>query len=629
MMRRPIEFGLPEQQILSRYLERSEQLLAELHDAIFEPAMVTLRNPGNAMGGAKPFSSGQMLREAIFYGAESAYPFQFCDLAAFKYEHDAPWLLTNKGLDLRVGQQLCRDIGELLSDRLTAEAMDLRNQPPADLTVLPGFTFSCGELAERTGLPANVVRAFVDAFALPSTERNDSFTSVGDFNAAYTYPLIRKGADEYILLQYFGLAEALYDVPFYWMNEDAEYIATASVHRGNFVETFVADRLARVFGAHRVHRNVEIKQSKKRTLAEIDVLVVFGNRAIVVQAKSKRLTLLARKGNDRALQEDFKSAVQDAVDQCTKCAKLLNNPSVELESRTSGKIAMSEGPRTVFPITVVADHYPALAVQARQFLRVDTTEGIVAPLVTDVFALDTITEMLESPLRCLSYIGCRARYGDKLAASHENILLSYHLTKNLWLDPNTDMLWVQDDVSGPLDAAMYVRREGFPGADTPDGILTRFRGTFFEKIIQEIENVPEGPAMDLGLMLLELSEEAVGDVARSMKEIIARTANDGKLHDTSIYVSTASTGLTVHSRTEWTNEGVRRLAGHSSVKKYMQTARRWFGVALRQDGALAFVMELEGEWERNPEMDRLIKKMPLLPVEVIGSESKRRGGEGQ
>ena len=179
MMRAPIDFALPEQHILSRYVERSEQLLAELHEAMLRPAVGVLRTQSNATAGTNPFSSGQILREAIFYGAESAYPFQYCDLAPRKYQADAQWLLTNKGLDLEVGRQVCRGIGEILSRRLDATTDSLKDRPPRERTVLPGFVFSCEELAVHTGLSPSSVRAFVNAFTLQPTARNETFTSIG------------------------------------------------------------------------------------------------------------------------------------------------------------------------------------------------------------------------------------------------------------------------------------------------------------------------------------------------------------------------------------------------------------------------------------------------------------------
>ena len=103
-------------------------------------------------------------------------------------------------------------------------------------------------------------------------------------------------------------------------------------------------------------------------------------------------------------------AVQDAVDQSYLCAELLNDPSVKLSCRDGRSVQLHAPPSTIFPITTVVDHYPALAFQARHFLKVKSTKQIVPPLVADVFTLDTVTEMLTSPLRLLSYLFFRARY---------------------------------------------------------------------------------------------------------------------------------------------------------------------------------------------------------------------------
>ena len=83
-------------------------------------------------------------------------------------------------------------------------------------------------------------------------------------------------------------------------------------HRGEFTENFSAERLKSVFGKDRVFTNIDIVDSKKSKAGEIDVLVVFANRAIILQAKSKKLTIAARKGNVNCLQSDFKKAIQES-----------------------------------------------------------------------------------------------------------------------------------------------------------------------------------------------------------------------------------------------------------------------------------------------------------------------------
>ena len=330
------------------------------------------------------------------------------------------------------------------------------------------------------------------------------------------------------------------------MYTDETYLRDALSHRGSFTESFAAERLSLVFGPERVFQNVKIQKVKGKTLVEIDVLVVFGDRVIVVQAKSKRRTLDARKGNDRVLQKDFKLAVQDAVDQSYLCAELLNDSTVKLRCKDGRPVLLPAYPRTIFPITVVVDHYPALAFQARHFLKVKSTEQIVPPLVTDVFALDAVTEMLASPLRLLSYLSFRARHSDKIMASHEHMILSYHLRQNLWFENGVDLVEIGDEVSLDLDVAMAVRREGIPGSATPDGILTRFEGTRFASIISEIDHKAEPVAINLGFMLLELGEETVQNINEYIEEALKRCAADGGFHNMVIGISGASTGLAVH-----------------------------------------------------------------------------------
>lgn len=173
------------------------------------------------------------------------------------------------------------------------------------------------EIAIRAGFPIAQVHAFLEAFTIKG--ENEQFQSVGDFNSVSAFPIFRIDDETLVLLQTYGIYESLYESPFYWMMADKAYAATAAQHRGTFTESFVARRLARTFGDQRVHKNVLLSQGKGKTTGEIDVLVVFGDRLIIVQAKSKRLTLEARRGNDGQLRKDFAGAIQDSYDQAWSC----------------------------------------------------------------------------------------------------------------------------------------------------------------------------------------------------------------------------------------------------------------------------------------------------------------------
>jgi SEC-C motif-containing protein len=608
MMRAPIDFTLPPQATISEYIEKSDTLLLEIHQAMMADGATALA--GNiATPGFNPFTVASALREAIFYSGESAYTFQYRDFAPAKYAADAKWLEDNRGFNMQPAREVVKAMTDLLNDRLMTALKSLRGTPQDQWTMLPGFTFTASELAAATKLPHELVTKILDAFTAPAGGSNKDFTSLAAFNAAFAFPLIRKGPDECVLFQYYGIAEALYDAPYYWMGADDAYKKKAFEHRGDFTENFSYGRLVAVFGPNRVFKNVEILRGKGKTLGEIDVLVLIGDQAVVVQAKSKKLTLEARNGNDLRLQGDFQAAVQDAVVQAFDYAAFLGDPTVTLKCRDGTVINLPSRPKTIYPVTVVADHYPALAFQARQLVKYTATDQIVAPLVIDVFGLDAITEMLCSPLRLLSYLRLRARFGDVFMMSHEHTLLSYHLKQNLW-QGDFDMMFVGDDISSDLDVAMAARRDDVPGAKTPEGILTAFADTPFSRLVAQIEDQAEPVAIALGFFLLELSGDTVKALNRSVTRVLQLVAKDGGMHDMTIGLGQSSSGLTIHGSNLPLKKAEELLYRHCRLRKYSQKAGEWYGVALRPDGSINLAAVLIGPWKFDPAMESAVAEMP-------------------
>ena len=212
MLREPIDWSIPTPEVVSRYIEQSEALLEELHEALL-PDPNTLLAEASENPAANPFASAAVLREAIFYAGESAYPSQYRDLAPRKYAADSQWLRANKQIDLSIAETVCRSLPDILAERLTSVTRGLEGAPPGRWTLLPAFTFSSAQVVAHTGLTASRVQAFLDAFTLPPNERNAAFASLSSFNAACAYPFIRTRSDEYVLLQYQGLLEAIYESP--------------------------------------------------------------------------------------------------------------------------------------------------------------------------------------------------------------------------------------------------------------------------------------------------------------------------------------------------------------------------------------------------------------------------------
>jgi len=632
MLKRPIDYTLPEPLVLEQYIESTEALLEEMHHAMSASFWKDIDPAKIAEEGFNPFTSGAALREPIFYGGESAYSFQYRDFSPTKYANDDPWLITNKGFSIHDARNVVFAISRLQDEKSISVLRAMHGTPQETWTFLPGNSFSVQEVADYGRLDPAIVDRILSAFAVAPGACNEQFKALHDFNIVNASPLIRMPDGTYLLFHVYSLVEALYEAPFYWMGADKAYVNTAMKNRGVFTEKFAVERLRWVFGAANVHANIDIYESKDTKLAEIDVLVLFGNRALVLQAKSKRLTLEARRGNDLQIKDDFKKSIQDSSDQAYRCAKLIEEGKCSFKDAAGNAVTLPASLKRIYVICLISDHYPALSFQAAQFLKFVATDTISPPFVMDVFALDAMTEMLSSPLHFMSYVDRRTGYIDKLMSSHELTILSYHLKKNLWLDGENSMVMLEDDISADLDLAMLVRREGIPGNATPEGILTRFSATALGRMVNAIEARPDPATIDLGFTLLTLGEDTVIELSACIDLLAKQSIADGKSHDVTVGLGSGGTGLTIHC-----NDNPIEIAGpvlerHCHARKYTEHAQTWFGVCVRpMDQALRFGINLAYPWVQDDTLDALTKNMGKTSklTSLLRASSKARTKVGR
>lgn len=628
MVKSPIDDSMPDMHVMQSYVQNTDRLMLDLHNAMSAASFKIGDWKKAAEERRDPFQDGAAFREPIFYSGDSAYHFQYRDLAAPKYEADNAWLQANKGFDIHVASFVVQAIERLQTRKIPERLNEMRSLPPSEWTFLPAFTFTSTEIAIESQLDEKVVEAVLRAFSITTNERNGSFDTLHAFNIANAFPLIQRDEKTFLLLQAYSLSEALYEAPFYWMMLDKAYRGTATNHRGQFAEEFAERRLAAVFGKENVFANVHVVESKGKELSEIDVLVFFGNRAIIVQAKSKRLTIEARTGNDKVLKDDFKKSVQDSYDQGRLCAVALADLAYKLVDSTGNELTFSRSFKEVYILSVVSDNYPALSFQTRQFLKHRETEIIKPPFVMDVFTLDAIAEMLHSPLRFLSYLNRRTEIDDKVLAAQELTILSYHLKKNLWVDGELTMMTLDESIAADLDIAMAVRREGIPGNATPDGILTAFGGTIWEHLIEDIEAKPDPGMIDLGFFLLALSGDAIKETNHLIEQAAKKARQDGETHDATWLFD--NVGLTVHVTDRALPDAIEALQRHSERRKYAQKAYSWLGVCLSvAETKLRFGLNLNYPWKQSASLDELTKDIPEPTKSTWNalSKSRRRVGD--
>lgn len=616
MLKGPVDYSQPDHETLLRYMQRAEELLEEIHRGMeavtWASAFDPTKGPDDKWGGAA-------MREPVFYCTESAYRCQYEDFSVRKYRADNDWLLKNCGFKIEDVQAVMRAVSEHTERHIPQTYADMEFVEPAKRTILPGFTFSEQDIQAKAGIPLDTVKSVLRAFSVPPAERNVEFRTISDFNVITSTPFLLMPDGRYLAFHPLNHAEALYESPYYWMLKDKPYWPTLSKNRGDFAETLSEELLAKVFGNGRVFRNVKFKKKgTKVDIGEIDVLVLFGDRAIVLQAKTKKMTIAAKKGSDLFIQKDFGESVQDACDQAFSCGSSLLDRDMEFFD-SSGQPLQIPALKLIYPLCIVTDHYPALSFQTRQYMKYQSTNGIAPPFVLDVFALDAMTEMLQTPLRLLSYIDRRAKYIEVVIAHHELTVLSYHLKQNLYFDPKVDSVMLEDDISTDLDIAMAARRDGVPGKKTPTGILTKMLGTRVMHIVEQIESRPDPDTIELGFQLLMLGEDSFGQLGDIIGQLSDAAMADGGHHDCFMSFGKEGMGLTVHVNNDPIDVATERLRRMCTKRKYEREAAGWYGMCIFPAGnRLRFGMVLEYPWVFDAKMHEATKNMPSLGKLPVG-----------
>lgn len=563
---------------ITTYIEETRVILNEIHQSINNNIFKNVfQNKEKIKDERGFFQEPEVWREAIFYGAESAYYFQYKELIYLKFINDNDWFKKNKGFNISEGLAIIETIHNLLDLKRSIGILN----SDKNLRTVENFSFTVDELIKlNSTLDFKIVEGFIQAFLRPKDDANE-ISKIDDFNILTATPIIGLEQEVYFIAHMYSLYESFYESPFYWMNADKKYCSIANKNRGDFTENIAESFLLRVFGRHNVYKNINIYDGKDK-LSEIDVLVVFSNYAIILQAKSKKLTLLSKQGNEISLQKDFKLAIQDSYDQALICSKSITNSNYKLIDASGNEIHINKDIKEIFPVCIVAEHYPSLSIQAHQFIKYEKDENIHEPLITDIFFFDVLTELLNSPLYFLSYLDRRGAYFKKLIVQQELSALGYHLSQNLYVDKEFDLMHIEEDFTHGIDVAMAVRRLGVAGLNTPIGILTKLKGTQIYKIIENILELDNYYAIKLGFYLLKLSEIYVKQIDELIVLNVKNTFNTGQEHDLTFkFDEEAIVGLTIHTNNLAIDEARDKISTHSKLRKYKEKSNLWFGLVIQ------------------------------------------------
>ena len=602
-------------------ISRVDELFAELHAAYMPPPPSHLER---STATAPPkldirertsgrYGMGDFLAESIFYAGSGAYDFQYLELAARRYKTDDPWIVKKCGFDIETACAIVRNLKMHVEAKLQAWKSP-KNFADACDHRLGLFSFHPDEI---TAFSPAVVDAFLGAFSLEPGTVNCDFKIYGDYNAFEARPIIRLDDGRYLLLVHFLLAQSIYESPFYWMNSDLEYRDTAFVNRGNSTAEIAHEMMEKVFGPNRVFRDVRVMRNKRETETDIDILAFVGNKAVVIQAKSKKLTQLARRGLEDRLRADFKAAIQDGYNQALTCRRALLGRKHTFLTREGAKLRFEESLDEVYLVCLTSDNYPGLSIQTTQLL--EKKEDDPAPIAVSLLDLDVLTFYLDDPFDFAHYERQRAAMSDHFIADNEIVLLGQYLSGSLRVNVGYDVSLVDASCSQWIDS-------DFPSArsQTPPGLASvrvrPRRNDKFERLLENLKNSGVPGFADAVFMLLGLSPSSAEELIKLIESTICKTESDGKRHSFSFRLEHESDkGVSFVCMMDAENLA-KDVFAYGILKKYQLRSNQWLslGSMPRSTNLIDVATFSKEPWQPDPKLDALSRK--LNPKQTIRRE---------
>lgn len=598
----------------------ADKLLREFHDRVIADA-ASVSDPTSQKFLEAPNSLGIFAREAIYYGAASFYLHQFAKLARERYREDSIWLLQNAGISIRP----IIDIAQFIVRRITRQMSGIKYlwQEGRELThgdLTDSLLIEKAGLRKRFGGKAD---AFIAKFATKATGANAEFTEPFSVNEVFIAPLIDIGDYLYVPNQY-RLLESVYESPFYWMVRDDAYAGALSKHRGAFLEGTAEHALRKVFGSENVFVNATFPVAQNQIGGEVDVLVCYGEFVIVVQAKSKRITLKARAGDPDALKTDFKGAIQDPYKQALASCDLITAGAKCVDAEGSD-IALPTTPR-VFPLVVLSDAFPAATSLSHRLLH--RPEGSPAPVIWDIGVLDCVARVLPTPIEMLFYLKCRGDVFDTIISDSEFNYLGYHLKLKLALPPEVDFMIIERDFATVVDDFMIAADLDLD-VERPRGILEEIEIPLVSPLLAELKSAPPEIAAVV-LDLYDFSSVALEEVSKNILALRAEVAKRGmKLKAFSILTGSGGFSYVVSPETSPTKQQAAIAIGRKN--KYENRADRWYVIfdSLETDQLVDGLLPLVWPWKENAGEDEAVQragtvfKSIKVPVVIGGGEAEQ------
>lgn len=320
--------------------------------------------------------------------------------------------------------------------------------------------------------------------------------------------------------------------------------------------------------------------------------------------KSKRLTELARLGEEKRLVADFELAVQDAYEQGLLCRKAL----IDRENKlfvNGVELRLSEAIDEAYILCVTLDYYPAITHQVDVYLQ--KAPGDPFPIALSIFDLDVIAFYLRDPFEFMYYLRQRTSLSDYFKADSEMTLLGHHLKQKLFKSQDASFEILDASYGRLIDANFQVMRGSVPRTVAADKLYSKWQNDEFRRLINQAKSSGDPRFADVVFFLYDLAGKGADDLIEILR-VTKRKANaDRKAHDARAIFKETKSGVTVLVEPDSPAQLRKKLLPLARVAKYKSKADVWLalGCVANSENVVDAIAFAKFEWKPDAELEQL------------------------
>ncbi|MBI5060375.1 NERD domain-containing protein [candidate division KSB1 bacterium] len=344
------------------------------------------------------------------------------------------------------------------------------------------------------------------------------------------------------------LSEFVLNAPHYAMIADTKYRAEYDRVRGDWLEAAALKEIERLLPGCTIFAN--LRYGPTNPPFELDGLVIYDNKLVFVEAKSKQLTLRARHGDVEAAKNDLQLSIVAAYKQAKRAIDHVHCHDVAEFRTADGELIEIRKDRFnatyVLCVTGKGSALGSLPARISHYVEPGTFERHSFPSAIPLMDLRIFAEILESPAQFFDYLDRRiaAVHDTRFYFHDEWDLFGAYLKGHLDpVDPQyRNSNWIAlTGMDDELDT--YFRAKDI-SADASIDKPRRVVPDRIRPILASIESLNQPGVLDLSLALLRFPNKVLDSFADQMQQLFADVRATGLPKSTHLFMKDTECGIT-------------------------------------------------------------------------------------